>query len=135
MTNDSYLARKAEMTYANQYRVFVCTKQRDRTDPKGCCHHCNAVEIYQAFLDEIKQQQLEHQVEVRGSGCLDHCEVGAVALAAQVKGTEPSWLPIKLQKRLLLQKHWYVHLTVEDIPELVESHFANGQPLERKLYV
>lgn len=130
-----HLARKAEMNQTHHYRVFVCIKQRDRADPKGCCYNRNAPEIYQAFLDEIRQRQLEHQVEVRSSGCFDHCEVGAVTLVAQVKGIVPSWLPTKLQKRLLSQKHWYVRLTVEDVPELVEIHFANEKPLERKLYV
>jgi (2Fe-2S) ferredoxin len=120
------------MTNPSNYRVFICTKQRDLNDREGCCYDFGAIEIYQAFLDEIKQRQLEHQVEVRCSGCLDRCDVGAVALVSKVKGMEPSWLPTKIQKRVLSNKHWYVRLTVEDIPAIVESHFVNGQPLDRK---
>jgi (2Fe-2S) ferredoxin len=104
----------------------------NESDREGCCYDCGAIEIYQTFLDEIKQRQLEHQVEVRCSGCLDRCDVGAVALVSKVKGMEPSWLPTKIQKRVLSNKHWYVRLTVEDIPAIVESHFVNGQPLDRK---
>jgi (2Fe-2S) ferredoxin len=121
-----------DMTNPSNYRVFVCTKQRDLNDREGCCHNCGAIEIYQAFFDEIKQRQLEHQVEVRHSGCLDRCDLRAVALVSKVKGMEPSWLPTKIQKRILSNKHWYVRLTVEDIPEIVDRHFVNGQPLERK---
>jgi (2Fe-2S) ferredoxin len=117
-----------------KYRVLVCTKQRDQNNPGNCCFNCGGVEIHQAFLAEIKQQQLEDRVEIRQSGCLDHCEMGTVALVSQVKSTEPSWLPTKIQKRILANKHWYTRLNIIDIPEIVESHFMNGEPLERKSF-
>jgi (2Fe-2S) ferredoxin len=121
-----------DMTNPSKYRVFVCTKQRDLNDREGCCHNRGAIEIYQAFLNEIKQRQLEQHVEVRRSGCLDRCEAGAVALVSKVKSMEPSWLPTKIQKKMLSNRHWYIYLTVEDVPEIVDRHFVNGQPLERK---
>jgi (2Fe-2S) ferredoxin len=114
------------MSNSNKYRVFVCTKQRDRHDSEGSCFHCGGVEIYQAFLDEVKQQNLEDRVEVRKSGCLDRCELGAVVLVSQVKITEPSWLPTKIQKRILSDKYYYERLNISDIPGIVESHFTNG---------
>ena len=114
-----------------KYRVFVCTKQRDPNDPEGCCHSCGALEIYQAFQEEIEQRQLEDRVEIRRSGCLDHCEAGVVALVCQPKRHELSWLPTKLQRRLVSNKHYYGRLNRADIPEIVESHFVNGQPLKR----
>jgi (2Fe-2S) ferredoxin len=114
------------MSTSNKYRVFVCTKKRDLNDPEGSCFHCGGVEIYQAFVDEIDRQQLKDRVEVRQSGCLDRCELGAVALVSQVKNTEPSWLPTKIQKRILSDKYYYDRLNISDIPEIVESHFVNG---------
>lgn len=114
-----------------KYRVFVCTKQRHPNDPEGCCHNCGALEIYQAFQEEIEQRQLENQVEIRRSGCLDHCEAGAVALVSQPKLYEPSWLPTKVQRKIVSNKYWYGRLQLTDISELVESHFVNGQPLKR----
>jgi (2Fe-2S) ferredoxin len=114
------------MSNSNKYRVFVCTKQRDRNDPEGSCFHCGGVEIYRAFVEEIDRQQLGNRVEVRQSGCLDRCELGVVALVSQVKSTEPSWLPTKIQKRILSNKHWYTQLNILDIPEIVRNHFSNG---------
>jgi (2Fe-2S) ferredoxin len=119
---------------SSQYRVFVCTKQRSAGDPEGCCGNVGAVDIYQAFVDEIEQRQLGDRVEIRRSGCLDLCEMGAIALVSQVQRHEPSWLPTKIQKRILSHKHWYVRLTTADIPEIVESHLVQGQPLERKSF-
>jgi (2Fe-2S) ferredoxin len=117
-----------------KYRVFVCTKQRSANDPEGCCCNVGAVEIYQAFQAEIQQRQLGDRVEIRQSGCLDHCAAGAIALVSKVKGSVSAWLPTKVQKRILANKHWYAHLTVEDIPEIVDRHFVHGQPLERKSF-
>ena len=114
-----------------KYRVFVCTKQRSPNDPEGCCHSCGALEIYQAFQEEIEQRQLQSQVEIRRSGCLDHCDAGVVALVYQPKPHELSWLPKKMQRQFFANKHWYGRLKRSDISELVESHFVNGQPLKR----
>jgi (2Fe-2S) ferredoxin len=117
-----------------KYRVFVCTKQRSANNPEGCCCNVGALEIYQAFQAEVQRRNLADRVEVRSSGCLDHCAAGAVVLVSKLNGSEPSWLPTKIQKRVLQNKHWYARLTVEDIPEIVDRHFVYGQPLERKSF-
>ncbi|MEH2177856.1 (2Fe-2S) ferredoxin domain-containing protein [Nostoc sp.] len=113
------------MDNATRYRVFVCTKQRDLNDSRGCCYNRDAVSIYQAFVDEIRQRQLEPRVEVCCSGCLDRCEVGAVALVTPIKGIAPKWLPTKLKRQMLTEKHWHVRLAVKDIPAILERHFVN----------
>lgn len=118
-----------------QYRVFVCTKQRPPNALEGCCCNAGALDIYQAFQDEIQKRQLHTRVSVRRSGCLDHCEAGAVALVYQPNRNEFSWLPTKLQvklrKLLFPNRHAYGHLTREDVGAIVESHFVKGQPLKR----
>ncbi|MBD2773608.1 (2Fe-2S) ferredoxin domain-containing protein [Iningainema tapete] len=101
-----------------KYRVFVCTKQRDPNAPEGCCHNRGAEEIYQALQEEIKQQQLENQVEIRRSGCLDHCEAGVVALVSQPKPHEVSWLPTKVQKKLVSNKLTTPHLYLPSTAKL-----------------
>jgi (2Fe-2S) ferredoxin len=119
-----------------KYRVSVCTKQRgDVSNPENCCFNCGGVEIYQAFCAEIDQQRLTNQVEVQQSGCLDRCEAGTVVAVYRVNWQNFSWLPDKIQRKLrkLLfpNRHLYGHLTAADIPEIVDSHLINGQPLKR----
>jgi (2Fe-2S) ferredoxin len=117
-----------------KYRVFVCTKQRSADNPEGCCCNAGALEIYQAFQAEIKQRNLGDRVEIRQSGCFGHCAAGAIALVSKVRGSAFAWLSTKIQKRILSNKHWYAHLTVEDISEIVDRHFVHGQPLDRKSF-
>ncbi|RUT07720.1 hypothetical protein DSM106972_019800 [Dulcicalothrix desertica PCC 7102] len=118
-----------------QYRVFVCTKRRPENAEEGCCCNAGGLDVYQTFQDEIQTRMLHKRVEVRRSGCLDHCETGAVAMVYQPNRNEFSWLPTKLQvklRRLLFPKRYvYGHLTPEDVGAIVESHFVKGQPLKR----
>jgi (2Fe-2S) ferredoxin len=119
-----------------KYRVFVCTRQRgDLTNLEGCCFNCGGVEIYQAFCDEIDRQQLTNRVEIRQSGCLDRCESGTVVAVYRASWQNFSWLPDKIQRKvkkiLFPNRHLYGHLTYEDIPAIVESHFIEGRPLKR----
>ncbi len=121
---------------AIKYRVFVCTRQRgDRANPEDCCFNCGGVEIYQAFRDEIDRQQLTNRVEIRQSGCLDRCESGTVVAVYRASWQNFAWLPDKIQRKLrkLLfpNRHLYGHLTLADIPTIVESHLVNGRPLKR----
>lgn len=120
---------------APQYRVFICTKQRSPDDPEGCCCSAGALDIYQAFQDEIQKRQLSDRVEVLRSGCLDRCEAGAVAMVYRPNRREFSWLPtklrLKLRRFLLPNRHLYGHLTCADVGVIVDSHFVNGQPLKR----
>ncbi|MEM9151908.1 MAG: (2Fe-2S) ferredoxin domain-containing protein [Cyanobacteria bacterium P01_F01_bin.3] len=120
---------------STQYRVFVCTKQRSDNDPEGCCCNVGALDIYQAFQDEVARSGLSKQVQIRKSGCLDHCEAGAVAMVYQPDRHKFDWLPTKLRtklRRLLFpNRHFYGHLTRDDVGSIVESHLAKGQPLKR----
>ena len=111
---------------SSQFRVLVCTKQCASNSVEQCCGSIGAMEIYLAFQAEIDRQKLSDRVEVRQSGCLDRCEAGAVALVAKVGSNNLSWLPTKIQKRILPNKQYYTHLTVTDIPEIIEQHFINS---------
>jgi (2Fe-2S) ferredoxin len=126
------------MMNSPKYRVFVCTRQRgDLTNPEGCCFNCGGVEIYRAFVAEIKQHQLEDRVEIRQSGCLDRCEAGAVVSVYRANWQNFTWLPDKIQRKLrkllVPNRHLYGHLTHADIPAIVQSHFIDKNPLKRKL--
>lgn len=118
-----------------KYRVFVCTKQRAADGTGGCCCSAGALEIYDRFQSEIATRQLGDRVEVRKSGCLDRCEAGAVALVYRTNWREFAWLPrkirMKLQRLLFPNRTFYGHLTIENIPDIVESHLIAGRPLKR----
>ncbi len=121
-----------------KYRVFVCTRQRgDLENPENCCFNCGGVEIYQAFQAEIARHKLTNRVEIRQSGCLDRCDAGTVVAVYCANWQNFTWLPDKIQRKirkiLFPNRHLYGHLTREDIPAIVESHFINGRPLNQKL--
>lgn len=120
---------------SNRYCVFVCNKQPAGDNPGECCGSAGAIEIYQAFQAEIAAQQLADRIEVRQSGCLNHCASGAVALVYQPNWGDFAWLPtklrLKIRRRFFPSRHLYGHLTRGDIPDLVASHFVKGKPLKR----
>jgi (2Fe-2S) ferredoxin len=129
---------------SSKYRVFVCTKKRSPGDPEGCCCHAGALNIYQTFQAEVERWQLNDyaprtltdRVEVRQSGCLDHCQAGAVAMVYQTQGKKFDWLPtklrIKLQKILLPNRVLYGHLTSFDVKAIAQSHLINGQIFKKR---
>jgi (2Fe-2S) ferredoxin len=121
---------------SSKYRVFVCTKKRSPGDPEGCCCHAGALNIYQTFQAEVERWQLGDRVEVRQSGCLDHCQAGAVAMVFQPQGKKFDWLPtklrIKLQKILLPNRVLYGHLTSFDVKAIAQSHLINGQIFKKR---
>lgn len=121
---------------SSKYRVFVCTRQRgDLNNPESCCFSCGGIEIYQAFVAEIDRQQLADRVEIRQSGCLDRCEAGTVVAVYRANLPDFAWLPDKIQRKvrkiLFPNRYLYGHLTCEDIPAIVASHFIDGKPLKR----
>ncbi len=120
---------------SHKYRVFVCTKQRETTNTEGCCCNFGALNIYQAFKDEVLRLQLSDNVEIRKSGCLDCCESGSVALICQSNRRDLSWLPtklrVKLRKLLFPNRYLYGKLNCDDVSAIVESHLVKGKPLKR----
>jgi (2Fe-2S) ferredoxin len=119
----------------SKYRVFVCTKQRNADDSEGCCRDCGAMAIYEAFQLEVQRQQLTELVEIRQSGCLDGCASGPVALVIPPQNKAFTWLPtklrIKLRTLLFPNRHTYVHLTLNRVSAIVQSHFLHGRPLRQ----
>jgi (2Fe-2S) ferredoxin len=121
---------------SSKYRVFVCTKKRSPSNPEGCCCNAGALNIYQTFQAEVERWQLSDRVEVRQSGCLDHCQAGAVAMVFQTQGKKFDWLPTKLRiklKRILFPNRvLYGHLTSFDVKAIVQSHLLNGQLFKKR---
>lgn len=120
---------------STKYCVFVCTKQPTADRPNGCCGDVGATEIYQTFQSAITARQLTERIEVRQSGCLNHCAAGAVALVYQPNFGDFPWLPtklrLKIRRKFFPNRYIYGHLNCADIPAIVESHFVEGKPLKR----
>lgn len=90
--------------------VFVCTSGRYCPSLDG-----NSLEIHKAFKELVAKAGLKGKVRVNNSGCLDQCGHGPMVVVYP-------------------EVVWYSHLTVDDVPVIVEEHLLNGQPVERLRY-
>jgi (2Fe-2S) ferredoxin len=97
-----------------QHHIFVCENLRPEDDPKGCCGRKGSADVRDAMKKEIKQRGLRGLVRANQSGCLDACAFGP-SVVVYPEGV------------------WYGGVTVEDVPEIIESHIINGKPVERLL--
>ena len=90
----------------NQRIIFVC-------EGTGCVS-AKAVEIRQALEKAVEELKLD-SVKVDFTGCHGFCEQGPIAFV------EPEGI-------------FYTHVSVEDVPEITQSHLRDGQPVERLFY-
>jgi NADH-quinone oxidoreductase subunit F/NAD(P)H dehydrogenase (quinone)/NADP-reducing hydrogenase subunit HndC len=90
-----------------------------RTDLLICggtgCHATGSIPVKTALEKEIKENGLEDTVRVVETGCNGFCAMGPILVVHP-------------------DNVFYQKIKVEDIPELVESHFIKKKPLERLLY-
>jgi len=92
--------------------VFVCENVRAEDDPRGSCGRKGSAEIRKALKEELKRRGLEKQIRANASGCLDACAFGP-SIVVYPEGV------------------WYGHVSVADVPEIVERHLVGGEPVER----
>ncbi len=90
--------------------IFICTNVKP--DGKKCCGEANGMELVEAFKVLIKEHNLLVEVRAQRAGCLDVCAFGP-ALVVYPEGV------------------FYGKVTLEDVPELFNSHILNDIPLER----
>lgn len=95
-----------------EYHVFVCTSSRINGQQKGYCCSKDSVGIIQRFMEEIDERELQDKVMVTNTGCFGICSSGPVVVVY------PEGI-------------WYKEVSVEDVSEIVESHFENGNIVER----
>ena len=95
-----------------QRHVFVCTNERPEGHPKGCCKHRGGVGVRDELKNQLKQLGLSKIIRANNAGCLDQCEQGVTVVVYP-------------------EQVWYGHVTVEDLPELVEKHLVGGEAVER----
>ena len=96
-----------------KHHIFFCLNQR--SDEAACLQH-DAQAGFDRCKSRIKAAGLAGPggVRVNKAGCLDRCAGGPVAVVYP-EGT------------------WYTYVDTHDIDEIVDSHLANGQVVERLL--
>lgn len=95
-----------------QYHVFVCDQVKAEGLPS--CSSRGGGAVLDALRAEIARRGLTDTVGVTMSGSLGLCERG------------PNMV-------VYPESTWYSGVQPSDIPELVESHFQHGRPVERLL--
>jgi len=103
-------APTSELTTPFERHVFVCTSGEYCPMLDG-----NSVEIHKAFKEQAAKAGLKGRVRINKSGCLDQCGHGPTVVVYP-------------------EGVWYSHLTLEDVPEIVEEHLKGGHPVERLRY-
>jgi len=92
------------------YHVFVCDQQKP--DGVPCCAARGSGSVLEALRKEIALQGMTDVVQVTVCGSLGLCEHGP-NMVVYPEGI------------------WYSGISVNDIPEIVRSHFGDGAPVER----
>jgi (2Fe-2S) ferredoxin len=95
-----------------QRHVFVCVNERPPGNPKGCCKEKGAEAVRDELKKRLAEIGLKGVVRANNAGCLDQCATGVTLVVYP-------------------EQVWYGHVTVEDVPELIERHILKGEFVER----
>ncbi|MFX1261458.1 MAG: NADH-ubiquinone oxidoreductase-F iron-sulfur binding region domain-containing protein [Promethearchaeota archaeon] len=79
------------------------------------CESAKSETLYIRMTEQVKNKKLENKVKITRIGCHGLCQQGPVV------AIEPEGL-------------FYCQVREEDIPEIVDSHFSRGKPVERLFY-
>ena len=71
--------------------------------------------VREAFVREIKEQELEDEITVKKTGCHGFCERGPIVVVGP-------------------EKIFYQHVTKEDVPEIISETLIEDRVVERLLY-
>lgn len=94
--------------------IFFCTNQRENGE--SCCADHGAQQAFERCKSQAKSLGLlgPGKVRVNRAGCLDRCAGGPVAVVYP-------------------EGVWYTFVDQTDIDEIVASHLAKGEVVERLL--
>ncbi len=95
-----------------QRHVFVCVNERPPGNPKGCCKEKGADQVRDELKKRLHEIGLKGVVRANEAGCLDQCATGVTVVVYP-------------------EQVWYGHVTVADVPELIERHILRGEYVER----
>jgi len=92
--------------------VLVCLNSRPPGNPKGSCAEKGSEAVFDQLKALAKERGLGDRVIVNRTNCLKHCSQG-VTVAVYPENV------------------WYAKVTTADVPEIVDTHLAGGQPIDR----
>jgi len=95
-----------------RHHVFVCMNRRPEGHPKGCCHDNGSGQVVEGFFAELGRWGLSGTVRVTRTLCMGVCWSGPTVVVYP-------------------EGVWYGKVQAEDVPEIVESHLKNGEPVSR----
>lgn len=104
--------RESLMHMSPKYDVHVFVCLNERADGRKSCGENHGLALVQAMKAALKERQLPHTLRINKAGCLDACAYGP-AMVIYPEGV------------------WYGGVQQEDLPEIIESHLINRQPVER----
>lgn len=78
------------------------------------CHASESEEILLKFNDKIKELNIEN-VSAKVTGCFGFCEKGPIV-------------------KVFPENVFYIHVTLDDVEEILQSHIVKGNVIERLLY-
>jgi len=93
-----------------RFHVLICNQQK--ADGVPSCYANGSARLIDALRREVANQGLDDEVQVTVCGSLGLCEHGPT-MVVYPEGT------------------WYSGVKIADVPEIVDSHFRNGVPVER----
>lgn len=79
------------------------------------CQACGALEVVEAFKEEVQEMGLNQKIEIRATGCHGFCERGPLVVIRP-------------------QKICYMNVTPEDVSEILHQVANGGGAIERLLY-
>ncbi len=94
------------------HHVFFCMNKR--APGEACCADFDVEKMQKHAKARCKSLNLngEGKVRINKAGCLDRCDQGPVCVVYP-------------------EAVWYSYVDTADIDEIVDSHLANGQVVER----
>lgn len=106
----AHAADVSEAVAVFEKHVFVCTSGEYCPAKDG-----DSREIHKTLKALVAKAGLKGKVRINNSGCLDQCGHGPMAV-------------------IYPEGVWYSHLTLNDVPLIVEEHLVKGQPVESLRY-
>ena len=94
--------------------IFICINKRESSLNKKSCSD-EGFKIRAKFVEELRKNNLTHEVRANKSGCLGGCSFGPIIV-------------------IYPDQIWYKNVKLEDVSEIVNKTIINNKILDRLLF-